>query len=197
VIVALAFGIGANAAMLGVVDRLRFRPYPYMKDPSTVHRIYLRLLVRGAPRTHAGEFPFTRYTDIKNGTSSFTYHAAFLSPSPAVGVGDAARERRVGVVSAGFWDFFAERPALGRFFTAAAARRGAGDVVRVRGCRARGRDRARTSPGMQPLLFKQSAKDPVVYLFVGVVMLVVALVASASPAARAARADPNAALRAE
>jgi ABC-type antimicrobial peptide transport system permease subunit len=50
---------------------------------------------------------------------------------------------------------------------------------------------------MQPLLFQQSAKDPVVYLFVGVIMLVVALLASASPAARAAKADPNAALRAE
>jgi ABC-type antimicrobial peptide transport system permease subunit len=50
---------------------------------------------------------------------------------------------------------------------------------------------------MQPLLFQQSAKDPVVYGFVGVIMLVVALVASAVPASRAANADPNAALRAE
>jgi ABC-type antimicrobial peptide transport system permease subunit len=50
---------------------------------------------------------------------------------------------------------------------------------------------------MQPLLFRQSANDPVVYAVVGAMMLVVALAASASPAARAARADPNAALRAE
>src|SRR4029434_339385 len=128
---ALAFGIGANAAMFGVVDRLMFRPYPYLKDPSAIHRIYLRLSVRGTTRTQAGEFPYTRYTDIRNGTSSFTHHAAFLSPSLAVGVGDAARERRVGVVSAAFWDFFAARPALGRFFTAAGdtTQRGADVVV--------------------------------------------------------------------
>jgi predicted permease len=50
---------------------------------------------------------------------------------------------------------------------------------------------------MQPLLFQQSATDPVVYVFVGVIMLAVALVASASPAARAVKADPNATLRAE
>ena len=50
---------------------------------------------------------------------------------------------------------------------------------------------------MQPLLFQQSAKDPVVYAVVSALMLVVALAASASPAARAAKADPNAALRAE
>jgi putative ABC transport system permease protein len=53
------------------------------------------------------------------------------------------------------------------------------------------------SPWMQPLLFQQSARDPMVYAFVAAIMLVVALAASASPAARAAKADPNTALRAE
>jgi len=119
VIVTLAFGIGANAAMFGVVDRLMFRPYPYLKDASTVHRVYLRQTdLRGTRRTQADGFQYTRYTDIRNGTSSFTHTAAFTSPNLAVGVGDAARERRVGVVSAAFWDFFAARPVLGRFFTA-------------------------------------------------------------------------------
>jgi ABC-type antimicrobial peptide transport system permease subunit len=50
---------------------------------------------------------------------------------------------------------------------------------------------------IQPLLFRQSAKDPLVYALVAAIMLVVALAASASPARRAAKADPNAALRAE
>jgi len=51
VIVALALGIGANTAMFGIVDRLMFRPYPYLKDPSTVHRICLRHSVRGTTRS--------------------------------------------------------------------------------------------------------------------------------------------------
>jgi ABC-type lipoprotein release transport system permease subunit len=50
---------------------------------------------------------------------------------------------------------------------------------------------------LQPLLFDQSARDPVVYVAVGVVMIAVALIASLSPAMRAAGADPNSALRAE
>jgi ABC-type antimicrobial peptide transport system permease subunit len=50
---------------------------------------------------------------------------------------------------------------------------------------------------LQPLLFRQSAADPLVYVGVGGAMLAVALVASALPAFRAARADPNTALRAE
>jgi ABC-type antimicrobial peptide transport system permease subunit len=50
---------------------------------------------------------------------------------------------------------------------------------------------------LQPLLFRQSATDPVIYCVVGAVLLLVALLATASPAIRAARADPNVALRAE
>jgi ABC-type antimicrobial peptide transport system permease subunit len=50
---------------------------------------------------------------------------------------------------------------------------------------------------IQPLLFRQSANDPWVYAGVSVLMLAVALLASAVPAMRAARADPNAALRAD
>jgi predicted permease len=50
---------------------------------------------------------------------------------------------------------------------------------------------------LQPLLFHQSATDPLVYGAVGATMIAVALAASALPAVRAAKADPNIALRAE
>jgi putative ABC transport system permease protein len=56
---------------------------------------------------------------------------------------------------------------------------------------------ALASRWIQPLLFRQSATDPLVYGGVSAMMLVVALAASALPAFRAARADPNLALRAE
>ena len=42
VIITLALGIGANAAMFDVVDRLMFRPLAYLRDPATVHRVYWR-----------------------------------------------------------------------------------------------------------------------------------------------------------
>jgi predicted permease len=50
---------------------------------------------------------------------------------------------------------------------------------------------------LQPLLFRQSARDPIVYAIVSVVLLLVATVASTVPALRAARADPNTALRSD
>jgi len=49
----------------------------------------------------------------------------------------------------------------------------------------------------QPLLFHQSARDPVVYAVVGFTLLIVAIAASAVPARREAMADPNIALRAD
>ncbi len=54
-----------------------------------------------------------------------------------------------------------------------------------------------SGPWLQPLLFRQSARDPVVYAGIGLLMVTVALVASLIPALRASRSDPAAALRAE
>jgi ABC-type lipoprotein release transport system permease subunit len=50
---------------------------------------------------------------------------------------------------------------------------------------------------IQPVLFRQSARDPAVYGVVCAVVIGVAIAASAFPALRASRIDPNAALRAE
>jgi hypothetical protein len=48
---------------------------------------------------------------------------------------------------------------------------------------------------LQPLLFEQSARDPLVHGGAAALMVLVALAASAIPAARASQADPNLALR--
>ena len=118
VVITLGLGIGANVAMFGVVDRLMFRPYPYLKDPSTVHRVYFQSDIRGVTRTSGG-YEYTRYVDLRKWTTSFSDFAAFANQTTAVGTGDAAREYPVGQVSATFFDFFDARPVIGRFFTAA------------------------------------------------------------------------------
>jgi predicted permease len=118
VVATLALGIGANAAMIGVVDHLMFRPHPYLSDPSTVHRVYMRWWQRGTVRTQL-HTEYARYLDLKKWTTSFSQFAGFAVRTMAVGVGDAARERRVAAVSATFFDFFDAPPALGRYFGAA------------------------------------------------------------------------------
>jgi len=118
VILTLGLGIGANVAMFGIVDRLMFRPYPYLRDPGTVHRVYLQTRDRGTVR-NAATYEYTVYEDLKRWTTSFSQIAAFAHQTNAVGLGDAARERRVAQVSATFFDFFDAKPVLGRWFTPA------------------------------------------------------------------------------
>jgi ABC-type antimicrobial peptide transport system permease subunit len=54
-----------------------------------------------------------------------------------------------------------------------------------------------TTRWLKPLLFQESTHDPVVYALVAGVLLAVAVMASYLPALRAARVDPNVALRTE
>ena len=115
-VLTLALGIGANVAMFGVVDQLMFKPFPYLVDPGTAHRMYLRASYRGNESWgYGGEF--TRYLDMRRFTTSFSQLAAFATQNMAVGMGEAARERRIATVSGSFWEFFDARPIVGRFFT--------------------------------------------------------------------------------
>ncbi len=115
VVLTLGLGIGANAAMFGVVDRLMFRPYAYLRDPGTVHRVYLRSTHRDIVHTSSST-QYTRTLDLRKWTSSFSQYAGFTDRNMAVGIGDASRERRVALVNASFFDFFDAGPALGRYF---------------------------------------------------------------------------------
>ena len=116
VIATLGLGIGANAAMFDVVDRLMFRPLTYLRDPGSVRRIYWQSDDRSTTRTTQTTY-YTRYLDLRHWTRSFSQLAAFSERNVAVGDGERARERRVGAVSASFFEFFNARPVLGRFFT--------------------------------------------------------------------------------
>ncbi len=117
VIITLGLGIGANAAMFGIIDQLMFRPHAFLRDPSTVHRVYLRYTFQDRTIT-TSNFEYKRYLDLNQWTTSFSEHAAFFLETAAVGSGAASRERSVGAVSASFFDFFDARPAAGRFFIA-------------------------------------------------------------------------------
>jgi putative ABC transport system permease protein len=50
---------------------------------------------------------------------------------------------------------------------------------------------------VQPLLYQESAHDPLVFIAVAAILAVVAVAASAIPASRAVRVDPSIALRTE
>src|SRR6185503_17744137 len=86
VVITLALGTGANAAMFGIVDRMLFRPAPYLIEPATAHRVYPGVMVRGKERISSGT-EYANFVDIRDGTTSFSIVAGIATRAIAVGVG--------------------------------------------------------------------------------------------------------------
>lgn len=117
VIVTLALGIGANAAMFGITDRLLFRAPPTLKDPGLVYRYYSHEILDDQPRVDRN-LPFPVFTDTRSASSTLDVVAAFQTRQLPVGDGDDTREVPVTVASASYFGLFNARPVLGRFFDA-------------------------------------------------------------------------------
>ncbi|HKW09474.1 MAG TPA: ABC transporter permease, partial [Gemmatimonadaceae bacterium] len=118
VIVTLALGIGANAAIFSIVDRLLFRPPPMLAHPALTHRVFLSQLSRGN-EVNRSYIQYATYVDLTKWTTSLAHTAAVRASKLAVGTGDEAREMNVSITSATFFSFFKAPPALGRYFTPA------------------------------------------------------------------------------
>jgi len=129
VILTLGLGIGANAAMFAVIDRLMFRPFPFMRDPGSVHRVYVETTV--TRRNAYSVIPYTRYLDLMGPARSFSQHAAVSEWRLAVGIGQETLVRKVAGVSASFFSFFDMRPVRGRFFGVAEDQTPMGSLVAV------------------------------------------------------------------
>jgi putative ABC transport system permease protein len=117
VVLTLALGIGANAAIFSIVDRLLFRAPPMLAHPALTNRIYVAQSDRGREGVWPG-MGYARYLEFTRWTTSFVRTAAFSTQTLAVGVGDEASEMQVAAVTASFFGFFNAPPALGRYFTA-------------------------------------------------------------------------------
>ena len=118
VVLTLGLGIGANAAMFGIIDRLMFRAPAYLHDPGRVNRVYEHLSIGGNEVLDNGFLVYPEFLDVARWTTRFDRFAAFDQRMLAVGSGEDARDTPVAYVSASYFGFFDAPPSLGRYFTA-------------------------------------------------------------------------------
>jgi putative ABC transport system permease protein len=119
VVLTFALGIGANAAMFGIIDRLLLRGPEHVVAPQRVQRLYLTEPdpARG-PQTDAVA-GYVSYALLRDHARTLEGVAAYAPPGEMTrGLGVDAQPIRVAHAT---WDFFplvGVRPKLGRFFAA-------------------------------------------------------------------------------
>lgn len=112
VMLTLALGIGANAAIFSMLEQVLWRPLPY-RDPEALVLVRdqtpdLRLISLSAPDL----------ADLRRKTKTLTGIAGFAGQSLNLGGAGSAEGLQAGRVSANFFEVLGVQPALGHGFSA-------------------------------------------------------------------------------
>ena len=116
VVATFALGIGANATMFAVIDRLLLRPPPEVGNPRTLLEVS-RLMTRGGVTNHFTVMPYPLYTALRADSTAFRDVAAssFIT-AQSIGTGANAQPVQVVLASSNYFRVLETRPALGRLF---------------------------------------------------------------------------------
>jgi predicted permease len=119
VVLTLALGIGANAAVFTFIDRLLLRPLPHVADAGNLRRVNVQMTFKNGVTNTRAPMSYPEFMAIQAGVKAFDRVAVFIYPAPiALGQGlDAPRVKR-SLVSASYFTTIGVVPALGRFFLA-------------------------------------------------------------------------------
>lgn len=132
IVIVFALGVGANATMLEIVDRLLLRPPDHVVNADAVHRVVVdRFIAWQGDRSRSEYLTYPDYRDLHE-ARSFSAVAAYAPRELTLGSGETAAQVK-GVLATG--DYFAllgARPHMGRFFTNEEAKLG-GERVAVLG----------------------------------------------------------------
>lgn len=212
----LVVGVAEDAAHQGLLDEQRFMYYLNVDQvfPGSIARMFLRM-AKGDMEAEAERVrramqavmpgdgfvvvrPLQEAVDDQQrswrlGPTLFTAFGGLAALVAAVGLygviayGVAQRMHELGVrIALGARSGHIVRMVMFRGVAYAAAGVGIGLLLAALAAR-----------WIEPLLYRASPRDPLTYVAVAVLMLVVGVVAGLGPSLRAIRADPNSALRAE
>jgi predicted permease len=116
VVLTLALGIGANATMFGVLDRLLLSGPAHVVDADRIVRLYATTADAAAPTT-SSVVPYATYEALRAGAPAFAQLAAYtMAVDAPVGRDDDVEQLRLRAATATLFPLLGVRPALGRFF---------------------------------------------------------------------------------
>ena len=134
VAITLALGIGANATMVGLVDRVMFRPPAHVVDADRVARLSM---TETNPRFGSWTNSGLAWPDyiLASQQAGFSAAAGYSVGNVTMGRGPEARPVHGTLVTASFFPLLGVSPMLGRFFSAEEDAVGGGPAVVVLGHR--------------------------------------------------------------
>jgi predicted permease len=118
-VLTLALGIGANAAMFGIVDRLLLRGPAHVRDPEQVVRLYWRLRQPGGEMSTTAAFDPRVYANLLAESHAFSGLAMETGAQRSTLLGEGPNARLVASArgTSNLMSVLGARPALGRFFS--------------------------------------------------------------------------------
>lgn len=117
VILTLALGIGANAAMFGIIDRLLLRGPEHVVAPDEVKRLYASYVDGAGKRKTESLWGYVTYAILRDHARTLDGVAAYAAGTYTIGTGAQAERTEGRLVTREFFPLLGVRPALGRFFT--------------------------------------------------------------------------------
>src|SRR5688572_2984730 len=118
IVLTLALGIGANATMFGIIDRLLLRGPAHVVDADQLQRVYITRKAWEGGIESSAYTGYITYTLLRERQDLFTGVAAYRTDRGRIGRGETARELPLGWATSDMFALLGVRPVLGRFFTA-------------------------------------------------------------------------------
>jgi predicted permease len=116
-ITTLALGLGANAVMFGLVDRLLLSPPPHLERPNELVRLLYDMADDGGGRVNWTGTSYPAYQLLAERVSSFASMAAYVGLRLALADGPVVEEVSVLAVTPSYFATLGPRASAGRFFT--------------------------------------------------------------------------------
>ena len=131
VAVTMALGIGANAAMFGIVDRLLLRAPTGVVHPEHVSRLYFTRTYSWAGSITGAFASYGDFAALRDQIKDIDAIAIYGTYGASMGRGPHAEQVSRTLATPSFFSLVGVRPALGRFFVASEDRVPVGDAVAV------------------------------------------------------------------